>query len=81
MLQPHVGAAILGVLGVLLIVGARVIQRRIMRWHHRLRRATHAPSWLIRLTGRPHDTVMVLFGLLMAAGGLVLFLVTYPWDE
>lgn len=81
LLQPHMGAAALAILGVVLVLGARMIQRRLMRWHHRLRRATRAPSWLVRMTGRPHDTVMILFGVLLAAGGLVLFLLTYPWDE
>lgn len=81
LLQPHVGAAILAVLGVGLIIGARRIQRRITRWHHRLRRATRASSWLVRLTGRQHDTVMLLFGILLAAAGVLLFLLTFPWDE
>jgi hypothetical protein len=79
--QPHVGAALLGVVGVALVLAARTIQRRVMRWHHRLRRATRASSWLIRVTGWPHETVLILFGIMLAAGGLLLFLLTYPWDE
>ncbi len=80
-LEPHVAAALLSVAGILLVLTARPLQRSLIRWHHRLRRATRASSWLIRVTGWHHEFALILFGILLAMGGLALFLLTYPWDE
>ncbi len=80
-MEPHVVAALLGVIGVLLVLCARMIQRWLIRWHHRLRRATRASSWLIRVTGWHHEFALILFGIMLVLGGLGLFLLTYPWDE
>jgi hypothetical protein len=71
----------------LMIVGATLtrlawpIQKRISRWHHRIRDAEFASARHIRISGWRYDTTLILFGLLLLVLGAGLFLMTFPWGD
>ena len=75
-----VGIALI-ILGATLVRLSWPIQKRISRWHHRIRDAEFASPHHIRISGWRYDTTLIVFGLLLLVLGAGLFLLTFPWSD
>ncbi|MBK9140719.1 MAG: hypothetical protein IPM17_18530 [Verrucomicrobia bacterium] len=81
-LGPQVLIAIgLMVVGSLLMYLAWPIQKRISRYHQRIRDAEFASPRAIRISGWRYDTTLILFGALLLILGVLMFLITFPWGD
>ncbi len=81
-LGPQVLIAIaLMVVGSLLMYLAWPIQKRISRYHQRIRDAEFASPRAIRVSGWRYDTTLILFGALLLILGGLMFLITFPWGD
>jgi hypothetical protein len=69
------------VLGGLLMFLAWPIQKRISRYHQRIRDAEFASPRSIRISGWRYDTTLILFGLLLLVLGALMFILTFPWGD
>jgi hypothetical protein len=81
-LGPPVLIAIgLMIIGSLLMYLAWPIQKRISRYHQRIRDAEFASPRAIRISGWRYDTTLMLFGALLLILGVLMFLLTFPWGD